>query len=150
MYSVDTLHRTVDMSSALIVASALLLLATLLYFWIRLAVKASGWDALTEQYFWPVPFEGTQWTRQTIHFSFGLLLWRSVTIKLDSSGLYFEPQFPYAHIAPPIRIPWSDLTGTRQGIIRCTPLPSIRLRIAPKLLRRILECRSDYEIPTRP
>ena len=137
------------MSSVFIIISALLLLATLGYFWVRLAVKVSGWDDLAEQYFWPAPFKGTRWTRQTLHFSFGLLLWRSVTIKVNETGLFFEPQFPYAHVAPPIRIPWSDLKGNRSGLIQCNTLPSVRIRVTPKLLHRILECRGDYEAPAR-
>ena len=136
------------MSTFLIFLSSLLLLSTLGYFWIRLAVKISGWDDLTEQYLWPAPFSGAAWHRQTLHFSFGLQLWRSVTVAVNEYGLYLEPQFPYAHVAPPVCIPWHDLTGSRKGTLRVETRPTIRIRINPALLHQIRIVQAEYQVPS--
>jgi len=135
------------MQSVLTILSPVLLLTALAYFWVRLAVKASGWDELAHQYRWPAPFEGESCPRQTLRFSFGLFLWRSVTIKANESGLLFVPLFPYAHVAPAVRIPWKDLRLTNAGEIRCTAAPKVRLWVSPWLHKRIASYRHDLEAP---
>jgi hypothetical protein len=138
------------MKPILTIISPLLLLAALLYFWLQLAVKASGWEKLAHQYRWPAPFEGDSYPRQTVWFSFGLVLWRSLTIKANEEGLLFQPHFPYAHFATKLRIPWEDLRLGRSGELRCAGAPEVRMRISPTLHENIIRLQHDLEPPRAP
>ena len=135
------------MTPFLAFTSPILLLTALSYFWIRLAVRASGWEDLADQYRWPAPFRGTQWSRQTIRFSFGLLIWRSIDIKANETGLLLKPLFPYAHVANPIRIPWEELKLSKNGTLRIAAYPKIKMWLAPGVVKRIKSVHTETRNP---
>lgn len=138
------------MHPILAIISPLLLLMALLYFWLRLAIKASGWDELAHHYRWPGPFEGDSCPRQTLGFSYGLMVWRSITVKANEEGLLLQPLFPYAHLVAQIRIPWEDLRLGRPGELRCAVAPSVRIGIGSKLQDQIRSLQHEYEPPRSP
>jgi hypothetical protein len=136
------------MNAVLAILSPVLLLTALSYFWARLAVKASGWDDLATQYRWPAPFNGASCSHQTLRFPYGLFLWRSVTVKANEEGILLEPLFPYAHVAPRVRIPWTDLRLSRTGEVRCSAAPKVRMWVNRSLQKRITSYRHEFEPPS--
>lgn len=116
-------------------------------FWVGLIwlIGAFGWRAVAEHYPDKPSMSGQLWRWRSLQIERGAAYNNGVTIAADSSGIRFSVPIVFRPGHPPMFIPWSDLTITRDrrwygAVVRLEARKAPRAIVLPqRLADRIAE-----------
>jgi hypothetical protein len=116
--------------------------------WVGISVLLSwigGWRELARHYRATLPFTGQRFWMKSAGMRWGVAYSRCLNLGSDSTGLFLSVVPLFRIGQPPLLVPWSDVSISRQrgwllgGVsLRFNRAPSVSLLIPAKLATRVL------------